>query len=79
MEILYAFKLRETDFAQAPPNAVCPFKYLPVSEELAPLSNRKTKDTSREKALYITDINQSEFNNWTSSMKAKIKRKKSIA
>jgi hypothetical protein len=41
MEVFYNFKLKEGEYAQTLPNAICPFRYLPYSDELAPLSGRR--------------------------------------
>jgi hypothetical protein len=65
LELLHEFRLKENEFAQQPPSAISPFRFLPFSEELAPLSDRKARDINKMDSSVHKESSQAEVEKWT--------------
>ena len=64
LELLHEFRLKENEFAQQPPSAISPFRFLPFTEELAPLTDRKTRDLNRMDVIVQKEVNNADVEKW---------------
>ena len=65
MEALRAFKLKETELCQTSIPAICPYKFLPMPEELAPLTERRAREINKMDASVLTsDFHATEYAQW---------------